>query len=130
MTGSELKRRNWDNLSLEHNLCFQLPAVESFPVKRGATTTAERIPNQSRPQRGPRSGCKNITASGIFGLQTTLRAFYNLMGKRMDINDKKSVSFKSLPEFQIWTKMPSSGLNRSPQNDEHLYSVKALEFNF
>ena len=98
--------------------------------KRGATTTAERIPNQSWPQRGPRSGCKNITASGIFGRQTTLRAFYNLMGKRMDINDKKSVSFESLPEFRIWTKMPSSGLNRSPRNDGHLYSVKALEFDF
>ena len=30
----------------------------------------------------PRSGSKNIAASGIFGRETALRAFYKLMGGR------------------------------------------------
>ena len=108
MTGSELKRRNWDNLSLEHNLCFQLPAVGNFPAKEVEKKLAKKS-KMAPGKEEPRSGSKNIAASGIFGRETALRAFYKLMGgRRMDINDKRSVSTRTFlhsqagQECRIW----------------------------
>ena len=123
------EERHWEQ-SLRHNLCFQLPPVGwEFSIRRGAPTTVERIPNE-RQGTGTKVGLQKYYCIRHFWPPDNIADILQLDGKRMDINDKKSVSTQNLPEFQIWTKIPSLGLNRSPQNDGHLYSVKALEFDF
>ena len=79
-----------------------------FSSKRGRGVTGKKSRMASGKEE-PRSGSKNIAASGIFGRETALRAFYKLMGgRRMDINDKRSVSTRTFlhsqagQECRIW----------------------------
>ena len=80
-----------------------------FSSKRGRGVTGKKKTKMAPGKKEPRSGSKNIAASGIFGRETALRAFYKLMGgRRMDINDKRSVSTRTFlhsqagQECRIW----------------------------
>ena len=79
-----------------------------FSSKRGRGVTGKKIKDGPGKEE-PRSGSKNIAASGNFGRETALQAFYKLMGgRRMDINDKRSVSTRTFlhsqagQECRIW----------------------------
>ena len=79
-----------------------------FSSKRGRGVTGKKIKD------GPREGGTKVRQQkyrciGHFGRETALRAFYKLMGgRRMDINDKRSVSTRTFlhsqagQECRIW----------------------------
>ena len=52
-----------------------------FSSKRGGGVSGKKIKDGPR-EGGTKVRSKNITASGIFGRETALRAFYKLMGGR------------------------------------------------